>query len=167
MKKLFTLILTSFMFLLPLTAQEDVIPLSVEDSEDLSFEGMSDEEFDAYLETLADEMGISYDELLEMLEKDVDTISLEDEGETAVTTTGYDDEDFDLSARRHYSNGATGYEAFLADEAGLLSDKEKDDLLKEMIPITQWGNAFFYTTNNNFGMSTSELSAETYERTFA
>ena len=166
MKKIFTLILASFMLLLPLTAQEDVISLSTEDSEDISFEGMSDEDFYAYLENLADEMGISYDELIDILESEDDTISYEDEDGAAVTTTGYDDDEDDLSAMRLYKNDSTGYKAFIVDDAGLLSDKEKDDLLNDMIPITQWGNAYFHTDDGNYGMSTEDLAAEFYEQVY-
>ena len=163
MKKLFTLILTSLMLLLPLTAQEDVIPLTVEESEDISFEDMSDEEFDAYLETLADEMGISYDELIDILKTEDDTISFEDEDGAAVTTTGIED---DLSYMRLYTNEATGFDALIADSANLLSDKEKDALLEEISPITEWGNAAFYTSDINCGTSTSEVAADMYEQLF-
>lgn len=165
MKRFLTLLLASLMLMLPLTADDDIIPLGVEDSsEGSSFDGMSEDDFFAYLENLADQMGMGVDELIDILGVDDDTISLEGEDEDSVTTTGYSDGDVDSSARRLYTNDATGYEVFIADDAGLLSDKEEDDLLNEMIPITQWGNACFYTTDKAFRMSTDELSAELYER---
>ena len=166
MKRFLTLLLASLMLMLPLTADDDIIPLGVEDSsEGSSFDGMSDDEFYAYLENLADQMGMGVDELIDILKVDDDTISLEGEDGAAVLTTGIDDDE-DLSAMRLYTNDATGYEAFIADDAGLLSDKEKDDLLNDMIPITQWGNAYFHTDDGNYGLSTESLAPELYEQIY-
>ena len=70
MKRFLTLLLASLMLMLPLTADDDIIPLGVEDSsEGSSFDGMSDDEFYAYLENLADEMGMLIcDEAFDMWE---------------------------------------------------------------------------------------------------
>ena len=72
----------------------------------------------------------------------------------------------DLKNYRLYSNDETGYDALINDDAKLLSDWEKDELIKDMAPITQWGNVYFQTVDDYFNMSPEELSANLYEYMF-
>lgn len=65
-----------------------------------------------------------------------------------------------------YENGATGYQAYVLDKAGLLSETEEELLLEDMIPITDWGNAFFCTSTESRGSSARDLAATLYEETF-
>ncbi|MBP5443867.1 MAG: hypothetical protein J6Y60_11580, partial [Treponema sp.] len=58
----------------------------------------------------------------------------------------------DLKNYRLYSNDETGYDALINDDAKLLSDWEKDELIKDMAPITQWGNVYFQTVDDYFNM---------------
>ncbi|MBP5452147.1 MAG: hypothetical protein J6Y16_07930, partial [Treponema sp.] len=58
----------------------------------------------------------------------------------------------DLGNYRLYSNKETGYDALINDDAKLLSDWEKDELIKDMAPITQWGNVYFQTVDDYFNM---------------
>ncbi|MBR7079658.1 MAG: TPM domain-containing protein [Treponema sp.] len=179
MKKFVTLLLASFMFLVPLTAQEDVIPLSIEDSDDYysieeDFQDLLSE-VNALLVSLGEDelpADADLDDVIEVLDKyglldedeSGDGLYLDD-GASSVVTTGYDDDE-DLSALRLYLNEETGFEAYIADDAGLLSEKEKDALLNDLIPITQWGNACFFTSDKNYGVSTEELAAEFYEQLY-
>lgn len=64
-----------------------------------------------------------------------------------------------------YSNSVTGYSAVIADEASLLTDSERSQLLNEMAGITEYGNVVFLSTNrNNMGVSTYAESY--YEKLF-
>ncbi len=65
-----------------------------------------------------------------------------------------------------YTNSETSLSAKVMDEADLLSAEEEKMLLSEMQNMTQWGNALFYTTTQNAGVSSQELAAITYERVF-
>ncbi len=46
-------------------------------------------------------------------------------------------------------NPETGFTAEILDNAGLLTDSEKKELLEEMYPLTDYGNAAFQSTNVN------------------
>jgi hypothetical protein len=50
-----------------------------------------------------------------------------------------------------YKNEATGYEVRILDEADLLSDSEEKKLMEEMMPITEYANAVFDSTNTSRG----------------
>ena len=50
-----------------------------------------------------------------------------------------------------YTNSETGYKAVIVDEAGLLTEGEKKSLLEDMTPVTDYGNALFYTIDRNKG----------------
>ena len=65
-----------------------------------------------------------------------------------------------------YTNSENSLSAKVMDEADLLSAEEEKMLLSEMQNMTQWGNALFYTTTQNAGVSSQELAAITYERVF-
>ncbi len=65
-----------------------------------------------------------------------------------------------------YENAATGFSAFILDKAGLLTETEEELLLENMLPMTEWGNAFFCSTTESRGSSAQELAAILYEETF-
>ena len=48
-----------------------------------------------------------------------------------------------------YRNPETGYEIYIIDECDLLSDAEEKQLLNDMIPVTNYGNAAFVSTYSN------------------
>lgn len=48
-----------------------------------------------------------------------------------------------------YKNPDTGYSVYFQDEASLLSDSEKEQLISDMKPVTEYCNAGFVTTDNN------------------
>lgn len=58
-------------------------------------------------------------------------------------------------------------EAVIRDEADLLTDAEESDLLDAMMPITQYGNVIFYTTNDNPYDDTYDLSKTIYASHFS
>ena len=84
----------------------------------------------------------------------------------SLNLTNSDVQNDDLGNYRLYSNKETGYDALINDDAKLLSDWEKDELIKDMAPITQWGNVYFQTVDDYFNMSPEELSANLYEYMF-
>lgn len=51
--------------------------------------------------------------------------------------------------RREYKNSETGYTAVIRDDASLLTEEEKEKLLKDMEPITAYGNVVFQSTDHN------------------
>ncbi len=57
-----------------------------------------------------------------------------------------------------YQNIETGYKALIEDKADLLETKEEESLLDKMIPLTNYGNIMFETTDNN------SISIENYTR---
>lgn len=59
-----------------------------------------------------------------------------------------------------YENRETGYAARIEDEAELLTETEREDLLELMKEITQYGNAAFVTVASNLG------SADSYARNY-
>lgn len=59
----------------------------------------------------------------------------------------------------YYTNGTTGYEAVIEDDAALLYGDETDSLLESMKPITEYANVIFVTTDSNAG--TAEDYADT------
>lgn len=65
-----------------------------------------------------------------------------------------------------YTNSETSLSAKVMDEADILSDEDEKTLLVEMQKMTQWGNALFYTTTQNAGVSSQELAEITYKRVF-
>ncbi|MBR3210397.1 MAG: TPM domain-containing protein [Bacilli bacterium] len=46
-----------------------------------------------------------------------------------------------------YKNSNNSYEARIVDHANLLTQNEKEKLLKEMIPLTDYGNILFFSTD--------------------
>ncbi len=60
----------------------------------------------------------------------------------------------ELSYRQR--KGLSGdYEAVIVDEANLLSETEEENLLKEMLPITEYGDVLFVSVNDNPNLSTA------------
>lgn len=193
MKKLTTLILAAFMIFIPLSAQEDVIPIgeseySEEELEELyglfgdlgiNIEDLVDdtnfdaEEYDDYL---------TYDEDLNELINAVNSV-LEQMGEDTLPANASIEEVFDTIDRynlldeedsaspksvesRLYENAETQYKALVKDEADLLSDEEEKILLNEMTSLTEWGNVFFATADYSWSGSTEDLAATLYENEF-
>lgn len=60
-----------------------------------------------------------------------------------------------------YQNSETGYEAIVIDEADLLTDGEEKSLLEDMAPVTDFGNAIFYSTDRDQG-SASYVSSKKF-----
>ena len=59
-----------------------------------------------------------------------------------------------------YINKETKYEAYVYDSANLLSEEEKEKLLDDMIPLTEFGNIAFESTIDN--INTTENFAEEF-----
>ena len=70
------------------------------------------------------------------------------------------EESYDAS----YENPNTGYIAMIMDDANLLSYSEVSMLLKDMKPITEYGDVAFCSTNNNIYSSATyaEILCEEY-----
>lgn len=64
-----------------------------------------------------------------------------------------------------YTNPDTNYVVYMNDEYDLLSDEEESELINEMIPLTEYGNAGFLSCENN-SESTSQYSARVYSSLF-
>ena len=64
-----------------------------------------------------------------------------------------------------YTNPETNYSVYMDDACDLLSSEEEAQLIEEMIPLTQYGNAGFISCENNSG-STSDYSARVYSSLF-
>ncbi|MEE3315202.1 MAG: TPM domain-containing protein [Treponema sp.] len=193
MKKLITLILAAFMIFIPLSAQEDVIPIGESEYSEEELEELYDlfgdlginiedlvgdtnfdaEEYDDYL---------TYDEDLNELINAVNSV-LEQMGEDTLPANASIEEVFDTIDRynlldeedsaspksvesRLYENAETQYKALVKDDADLLSDDEEKTLLEEIIPITTWGNIFFTTADYAWSGAPEEVAADMYEATF-
>ena len=63
-------------------------------------------------------------------------------------------------AEEVYINNETGYRVVLEDDAQLLSDEEKAELITQMQEITAYGNAAFKTIDDN------DRSAEYFARQY-
>ena len=48
-----------------------------------------------------------------------------------------------------YENPDTGYQVMMLDDAGLLTDAEKQELIAEMTPITEYGHIIFWSTDES------------------
>lgn len=64
-----------------------------------------------------------------------------------------------------YTNSSTNYQAFIDDRANLLDENEEKKLLDIMIPLTNYGNVVFVSTDNNLD-STENFSREYYHNKF-
>ena len=60
----------------------------------------------------------------------------------------------------YYTNPETNYKVIYADDASLLNETEKNDLLEYMIKLTNFGNIAFKTINDN--PSTASIYASNY-----
>ena len=49
-----------------------------------------------------------------------------------------------------YQNSDTGYTAYIDDEEDLLSSSEKEELLKKLVPLTQYGNVAFLSGRGDY-----------------
>ena len=63
-----------------------------------------------------------------------------------------------------YHNPETGFDAIIIDDANLLQPDQYDKLLEDMKPITEYGNAVFYSTSEYQGPVTS-VSESKYQST--
>ena len=77
---------------------------------------------------------------------------------------------FGLEARAYdsffvYTNPDTGYVVYMNDECGLLSSEEEQQLISDMIPLTQYGNAGFLS-GENYSESTAKYSSRMYSSLF-
>ena len=64
-----------------------------------------------------------------------------------------------------YQNEETGYTARIFDEADLLTTEQEQQLLEEMIPLTEYGHIAFQTVIDNYS-STSYYSEQRYHNLF-
>ena len=64
-----------------------------------------------------------------------------------------------------YTNPDTGYVIYIADEENLLTDSEETQLVENMKPITQYGNAGFVSCENN-SVSTKQYAEQRYSSVF-
>ncbi len=65
-----------------------------------------------------------------------------------------------------YTNGETGYQIAILDNAELLSEAEEASLLQDMIPATAFCNAVFYSTTDAGGFNTTaDLAYDAYKQT--
>ena len=65
-----------------------------------------------------------------------------------------------------YTNEESGYFVAVLDWADLLTDADEQLLLDEMIPLSEWGNAIFCSSNTDRGSSAQDLAATIYEELF-
>ena len=65
----------------------------------------------------------------------------------------------------YYVNEETNYKVVYEDNANLLSESEKNQLLSDMKPLTKYGNIAFITIAKN-NMTTSEFANDYYHRMF-
>lgn len=74
---------------------------------------------------------------------------------------------FNISAynNNEYINEETDYKAIIEDDANLLTQQEKLDLIEEMKVLTQYGNIAFKTINEN-SYSTETYSSKYYHEKF-
>lgn len=54
-----------------------------------------------------------------------------------------------------YQNSDTGYTAYIDDEEDLLSSSEKENLLKKLVPLTQYGNVAFLSGRGEYSAATT------------
>ncbi len=73
---------------------------------------------------------------------------------------GTNDINKDNKKEYKYVNKKTGYVAVINDAANLLNDDLKEELLKEMIPLTEYGHIIFGSLNYNY------LSTENYAKNY-
>ena len=64
-----------------------------------------------------------------------------------------------------YTNPDTGYVIYIADEENLLTDSEETQLVENMKPITEYGNAGFVSCENN-SVSTKQYAEQRYSSVF-
>ena len=64
-----------------------------------------------------------------------------------------------------YTNPQTGYCVYIDDAEGLLTDSEKAQLIEDMKPVTEYGNAGFVSCDNN-SVSTKKYSEDRYASVF-
>lgn len=64
-----------------------------------------------------------------------------------------------------YTNPETGYVIYIADEEDLLTDSEEAQLIEDMKPITEYGNAGFVSCENN-SVSTRQFAEKRYSSVF-
>ena len=64
-----------------------------------------------------------------------------------------------------YTNPETGYVIYIADEEDLLTDSEEVQLIEDMKPITEYGNAGFVSCENN-SVSTRQFAEQKYSSVF-
>ncbi len=82
-------------------------------------------------------------------------------GTAAFTVKAQDEQDI----IKTYDNQETGYQAVLQDEAQLMTSDDRERLIYDMRPITQYGNAAFLSVNEN-NSSTSYLAEYAYNALF-
>lgn len=54
-----------------------------------------------------------------------------------------------------YQNSDTGYSAYIDDEEDLLSSSEEENLLKKLVPLTQYGNVAFLSGRGEYSAATT------------
>ena len=64
-----------------------------------------------------------------------------------------------------YTNPQTGYVIYIADEEDLLTDSEEAQLIEDMKPVTEYGNAGFVSCENNT-VSTRQYAEQRYSSVF-
>ena len=64
-----------------------------------------------------------------------------------------------------YTNPDTGYEVYIDDSEGLLSESEKEKVVEQIKSFTEFGNAVFVSTNLRPGQA-EKYAATYYESTF-
>ena len=64
-----------------------------------------------------------------------------------------------------YTNPQTGYVICIADEMDLLTDSEEAQLIEDMKPVTEYGNAGFISCEN-YSVSTKKYAEQRYGSLF-
>lgn len=64
-----------------------------------------------------------------------------------------------------YTNPDTGFVIYIADEEDLLTDAEETQLIEDMKPVTEYGNAGFVSCENN-SVSTKSYAGQRYQAVF-
>ena len=91
-----------------------------------------------------------FDEYFEAIDSSDRQIHYESEDEELTEEEGTGEE-ASSSEKISRKNTETGYEALILDDADLLTESEENRLFEEMMPITQYANCVFYSSNTSNG----------------
>ena len=65
----------------------------------------------------------------------------------------------------YYENPDTGYIAAVQDMAWIFSEDQKKEIIEEIAPVTEYGNAFLFTTDESV-LATDDFALQAYNAAF-